>query len=493
MTEHMYDMEAMESLKSKNGARTEDLGRGLRAIIVCSHNDRTQTPPATRSTLTVLTNASAKDPMSATIARVRRQEIIQQIGTARIHHSSMLEQFILESQPDATAFAALTRPALHRRSRWIGIHPTYRLEKELSADFFSLLGKMVDIWTKEPRRNIDKINNLIDTHRTLLLDDRHPGHTLRPDLFVQGTSSLFPPHHIGDKLEWSSCVAIGDVKLHQGRKKMDTFGQLGTYAEQVFSAQENRRFIPTFYFDNSHIVWCIFDRGGAVHGDAVNYQRDPRKLCALVLYFLFNGTDLGMDTSIRYEDGLTLISTTPPPEVSSATSEETFPKIPRATFVVQRTLFHSTDIQGSGTIYWFVQRHDPRSEDEGNWCIIKDTWVVNGCKPEREIYERIHSSLTQAMGQDGPREGITPSGQGVAPLLFTHDVLFAGRLDSVSINRPPGVNTLPEDNRVHTRAVFRATAGVKLLDQFSSAMELLVAVRDAVQGGLLEISTHSSG
>ena len=80
-----------------------------------------------------------------------------------------------------------------------------------------------------------------------------------------------------------------------------------------------------------------------------------------------------------------------------------------------------------------------------------------------------------------------PEGQGIAPLLFTHDVFFDHRLDSVSRNRPAGVNTLPEDDRVHTRAGFRATAGAKLLDQFSSTMELLVAVRDAVQGRLSHI------
>ena len=34
---------------------------------------------------------------------------------------------------------------------------------------------------------------------------------------------------------------------------------------------------------------------------------------------------------------------------------------------------------------------------------------------------------------------------------------------------------------------FRTTAGAKLLDQFSSPMEILVAVRDGVRGALLPI------
>ena len=266
---------------------------------------------------------------------------------------------------------------------------------------------------------------------------------------------------------------------------MDTFGQLGTYAEQVFSAQENRRFLQTFYFDDLHLVWCTFDRGGAVTGDAVDYHRDPWKLCALVLHFLFEGKDLGLDPTIRYKDGFTLISTTPPPEIGGDPGEETCLRIPNETYVVRRTLFHTTNIQGNGAIYWFGQRHDPRSEDEESWCIIKDTWVVNGCEFEREVYDLIGSALLQGTGQDDRRQGIFSNGQGIAPLLFTHNVLFAGRMDSVSMNRPPGVDTRSEDDRIHTRAIFRTTAGAKLLDHFGSALELLVAVRDAVEGALL--------
>ena len=468
----------MESIpQSKVGACTEDLERGILAVVIPSHEDRTQTPPATRSTLTVLTGAS-RVPMSVIKAGVRRQEIVRKIGAARIHHSSILEQSLVDYQLDAIACAALTYPALHYGPRWTGIHPTYQLEKELVADFFSLLTKIVDIEMKEPTQIKNKINNLINTHGMFLPEDRNPDHTLSPDLFVQGTSSLFPLRPSTENTpDWSSCVAIGDAKLHQGRKRLDTFGQLGTYAEQVFSAQENRRFVPTFYFDNLHIVWCTFDRGGAVHGDAIDYQRDPWKICALVLHFLFDGTDLGIDTSIRYEDGFTLISTTPPPE-ASVTSEETCPQIPHVTYVVRRTLFHSTDIQGSGTIYWLVQRHDPERDDDEDWCIIKDTWVVDGCRLEREVYARIHRSLTEG----GLPLDILPKGQGIAPLMFSHDVLFAGRPDSVSTNRPLCSNTLPEDNRVHTRAAFRTTAGAKLLDHFDNSLELLVAVRDAVQG-----------
>jgi hypothetical protein len=204
-----------------------------------------------------------------------------------------------------------------------------------------------------------------------------------------------------------------------------------------------------------------------------------------VLHFLFDGKDIGMDTSIRYEDDLTLISTSPSPEGSSGVASSLH--IPNATYVVRRTLFHSTNIRGSGSIYWLVKGNevdDPTRNAKEEWCIVKDAWVVNGCERERKIYEQIHSLLTQGTSDGSVQQSVLPAGKGIAPLLFTHDVLFAGRLDSVSTNRPRGVKTPLEENRVHTRAVFRATAGAKLLDHFSSELELLEAVRDAIQGGL---------
>ena len=100
------------------------------------------------------------------------------------------------------------------------------------------------------------------------------------------------------------------------------------------------------------------------------------------------------------------------------------------------------------------------------------------------IYGQIQIS-PQDTNPGGAPHGVFP--EGTAPLLLMHDVYFNGKLDSVSTNRPPVVNTCPEDNRVHTCTIFRATASAKLLDQFNSAMELLVAVRDAVRGELLHI------
>ena len=212
------------------------------------------------------------------------------MGGARIHHSSLLEQSLVRWQVDATSFAALTYPALHSGPRWVGIQ-TRIWDRTGYGCRFLWSPREIDETLDEPAGKKNKIHILIDTHN-ILADDRNPNYTLSPDLFVQGTGSCFPARRSTEKRpSWSSCVSIGDAKLNLGMKKMDTFGKFGTYAEQVFSAQENRRFVPSFHFDNSRLGWCTFDRGGAVQGDAVDYHRDPWKLWALVLHFLFHVKD----------------------------------------------------------------------------------------------------------------------------------------------------------------------------------------------------------
>ena len=116
-------------------------------------------------------------------AGIRRLEIVKQIGTGQICYPSIFEQFLAKSLKDAMALAALTSPVLHCGPRWVGILSTYRLEKELAADFFSVLGKIVELGMKEPRPN-KQIHTIIDTHNMFLSNDRDPAHKLSPDLFV---------------------------------------------------------------------------------------------------------------------------------------------------------------------------------------------------------------------------------------------------------------------------------------------------------------------
>ena len=225
----------------------------------------TQFTTPTRSTLSILTESFAV-PMSVEKAKVRRKQTVDEIGNASIHHPSLLEQDFEESQLDAVEFSRLLKPAFHSGHRWVSIATDYAKADIFAEDIINLLRKLRDIWM-EKEGNGQSINRLLDTRKKQIPQDRNPKPRpgrLAPDLFFEGTGSLFPTLPSTGKPSWNSCIALGDAKLIKG--KDDHFGQLATYAEQVFSAQENRRFLHTFYINQTYFVWCTFDRGGSRSG-----------------------------------------------------------------------------------------------------------------------------------------------------------------------------------------------------------------------------------
>jgi len=99
---------------------------------------------------------------------------------------------------------------------------------------------------------VDK-KNVIDIHKNCITGS-HDASSLQPDIFFIGctTPSIQSPH-------WSSCIVATEVKTRKAKLGPDTFGLLGTYAEQIFLAQENWRFISSFFVDEWNICFFIFD------------------------------------------------------------------------------------------------------------------------------------------------------------------------------------------------------------------------------------------
>jgi len=325
-------------------------------------------------------------------------------------------------------------------------------EEEVREAFMDIVQKLKTHWSGGDNQDV------IDTHKNRVTGSRDAS-SLRPDIFFTGcvTPSGQSPH-------WSSCIVAAEAKTKKARSGPDTFGQLGSYAEQIFSAQENRRFIPSFFVDEWNIRFFIFDRGGAISGQLIEYHTDPWKLYALVQNFLFSqGPDTGFDESVFYHDYLSYILTTVDPEENADGQVPISACISDTRYIVEKTLFHCTNIRGNGTIYWLVKED---AQDSDARYLIKDSWVVGGCAREQELLQRC--------------KGI----DGVAPLFHIHNVMFKGELDSVSKNRPPGAKTDPLDDRVHTRTVLCVSKGAKLLHRFSTTIELLEAFRDAVEGVL---------
>ncbi|KAF8583188.1 hypothetical protein K439DRAFT_1661399 [Ramaria rubella] len=459
------------------------------------------TPTETRLTLTVLTGAESV-PMSSVKAAIRRKLVEEFAGPAYVH-PSLFEQCFGECQLDGISLAM--ESGLHSGARWKGVRSKYvgiGEEKVLAKDLFGIWTRLAEIWVARHPEEVARQNFLLDTQDILLPDDRDSSHFLRPDIFLRGSSSAFPrPLKTAGKPRWTFCAAVGDAKCTRGIPRDNKFGQLGTYAEQIFSAQDNRRFLLAFFYDDTYIKLYIFDRAGVITGSKSDYQKDPWKLCAIPLQLLFKFKDDGLDPSIRFKNGAKVIKTTPPPPQPSCDQIDGSASIPQEAYAVSKTLFHATDFLGSGVIYWLTKKLLPEGAnneaadahefsnsngaDHNLWHVLKDAWIVGGCEREREIYQKIRGFRENVTSQVETMPDVTPKGtipQGVAPLIFTHDVYIGGKLDCISENRPNGILTPPEKDRVHTRAVFLATEDAKLLDHFSNPTELLVALRDAVEG-----------
>ncbi|KAF8584581.1 hypothetical protein K439DRAFT_1616568 [Ramaria rubella] len=449
---------------------------------------------ATRSSLSVLRNTAADPTESDKNFRERRERVSNQIHGGSVTHPTLWELFFEESHEEALQLARLARPIIHSGVRWTGMRLDPQNELEVALDFRKILDQLRKLWVgKYPHKNRPQLL-LKDTQKTDIPDDRHPQRTLSPDLFFEGTGSLFAEYAKNASAPtWFLCAAVGDAKINVENQRWENYSQLATYAEQIFSAQENRRFVYAFNIDPNLIRPFIFDRGGAVCGGSVDYHNDPWKLCAIVVKMIFGDPEaMGLDRSVSFEGDLTIIRTTPPPDqpelpLNDHACEGTF--IPLIKYVVVKTLLHNTNIRGSGTIYWLARRlkdqatgyEEPEMSFGDEWYIIKDTWVVGGCAHERTLYAQIYG-LERAVQDVSHQGGVWMDPPGIAPLVLTHDVYSERQLDSVSNNRPMGVATPPADDRIHTRAIFRTTPGAKLLDGFSNTRELLIALYDAVKG-----------
>src|SRR5882724_5732833 len=235
----------------------------------------------------------------------RRPIIRDEIGKASIQHPGLLEQRYLQPLWAANAWQLYNdvRATMHPGPRWNLMPEFPKDEEEVRKAFMDIVRELKTQWSG------GYVGDVIDTHKNSVTGSRD-GSTLRPDIFfTQGaTPSDKSPH-------WSSCVVAAEAKKKKAKSGPDTFGQLGSYAEQIFSTQENRRFVPSFVVDEWVVRFFIFDRGGAISGQTIEYHTDPWKLCALVQNFLFfQGPDTGFDPSVYYEDSFTYIQTTVDPE-----------------------------------------------------------------------------------------------------------------------------------------------------------------------------------
>ena len=127
-----------------------------------------------------------------------------------------------------------------------------KTEDEVQKAFMYIMWNLKMHWSGGDNRDV------IDTHKNCITDS-HNSSSFQPDMFFTGsiTLSIQSPH-------WLSCIVATEVKTRKEKLGPDPFGLLGTYAEHIFSAQENWRFISSLFVDEWNICFFIFDWGGAI-------------------------------------------------------------------------------------------------------------------------------------------------------------------------------------------------------------------------------------
>ena len=413
--------------------------------------DPLQRGPLTDSTRDSLSSTFSESSRAFSLSKVdfleKRKQILTSMQPGRIQHPHLFEErFRMSMIPSEELFLDMTNKlgsSLYCgiEGRWKDIPLEPKNEGEVLTGFLAIIEKVL---THLGKGLDDQATHILDTH-SLRIEDSHGNSFLRPDIFLKGLSHLFPvmDHSKLRAPPWATCLNASEMKV--GRNPDKDYSQVGTYVEQMLAGQDNRRYAETFCLDPKAFVFHLFDRAGSCSSDPVDYHKDPWKLLALIRNILLLGErsemDAGLDESIYYEVGKTYIETQD------------------SKFVVSKTLFHTTDIRGPGTVYWLTSE----VSKPDCICLIKDSWVKNGCERERQVYQLAGKIC------------------GIAQLKFAYDVRINGRLDCIRENRPPLAEGRVE-NLVHTRNGYSVYPGSKTLEKFTDQEELLEAFYAAVRG-----------
>ncbi|TEB19364.1 hypothetical protein FA13DRAFT_1744490 [Coprinellus micaceus] len=221
--------------------------------------------------------------------------------------------------------------------------------------------------------------------------------------------------------------------------------EMEPYARRIFEQQPNRLFVRCLLLTENHARLVHFDRAGVETTPLIDIHQHPDTFVRIITGLAsVDERTLGLDDSIQWtivngrkEKG-TLTTTNPSGALKTYPILEHIP-IPRDT------------IAGRGTNCWRVR--DPDSLDE---LVVKDSWRPDYMVAEHELLELAH---------DIP---------GVVQMVSYE----TGRGETKDFRCP---NTAGKcHNRVAARTMMKSYG--KSIDFFTSALQVLCAIRDAIAG-----------
>jgi hypothetical protein len=352
-----------------------------------------------------------------------------------------------------------TRLFNYTHHRWKGITPRPKSAAALSTAFLHLLNNTLEACELHKNRRFFK------TKRQKVATGRET--VTSPAILLAGAGPEFM--NTGVQLpfaQYAQGIAAFEVRL-QSPVVTQGHGRLAVHAHEIFSDQENRRFVFGVVLTEETLTVCMFDHSGAIFSDPLDYHQNPDQFCAVISGLASSDAlRLGFDSTMYSEDRRSKIRTME--SDGTRQTRRTMRQQPSGTvYTIKESVFRFPTVVGKGTLCWLVR--DDRTDVE---YVIKDAWIAPEELPGRES----EASLLWHV----QRQGVF---KGVAQIRYFEEVLLGNEstaIDSILHNRRTtgaGDRTM---ERMHTRLVL-STHG-KPLDHFSSPMEFLLAYHDAVVG-----------
>ncbi|RXW20940.1 hypothetical protein EST38_g4923 [Candolleomyces aberdarensis] len=361
----------------------------------------------------------------------------------------------LAPEPAITTFLKKSRLYSWTQCRW-KLPRTYAklLDNDLYTPFVKVLASILKQFKQDSTPQGTR--EVVDTHATDLLHDETDSvaHHARPSLVIKAEGPSFELPHTNSggkaiKIGYSNIAACIDIQV-EGRELTisDQMLRAAIYARQLFINQPNRRFVRVLVLTQQHLRLFHFDRSGVQYTPYLNFHDDPYTFVRLVLGLSSpDEFDIGLDASIQWTivDGLKASGTL---RTHSANDLDVVYQLAKT-----EPLFLRGSIRGRSTTCWSVR--DPVTDEE---LIVKDSWRSSERSSE-------HIYLQDGVGIRGVVQLVSSE----ANRCETKNLRCFG--DSV----PPSFH-----NRIDTRTVMKACG--QPIKKFTSAKQLLCALRDAIAG-----------
>ncbi|KAJ2914305.1 hypothetical protein MD484_g6101, partial [Candolleomyces efflorescens] len=292
----------------------------------------------------------------------------------------------------------------------------------------------------------------------------------RPDVSVKAEGPSFQlPHKYSSKgpaIGFSNIITFVEVKVlnNNWSSELDMVLQVAAYARQIFINQPNRRFVRALVVTEQTFRLFHFDRSGVQFTKPIDIHKKhgAHIFVRLVLGLCSSDErDVGLDTSIHWEikGGVKVSGTLRMHEHHRGTVAGSSKARARERTVTTYTLANTEpivscyNIRSRGVVCWAVI--DPQS---GKTFLVRDVWRSD---------DRVHESSYLNEAKDIP---------GVVTMI-SYDNHRGSTKDMRSFGKRPHNDFR---NRVATRTVLD-THG-KSIKHFKSPMELICAIRDAIDG-----------